>query len=85
MDEQRRAELRKFAEKRLEDLKESGALLIKAAEIRALVAQVGAAVGSGSIAVSDTQLARWQEWALAQAGRMLPLTGPIPAEAANAE
>lgn len=77
-EEARRAELKRLEEKRLADLKESGALLHKAAEIRALVEQVATAVGNGSVAVTSDQLARWQAWALAQADRLDPvLSGQV--------
>ncbi|MBM0170851.1 hypothetical protein [Altererythrobacter sp. C41] len=77
-DEASRAELQRLQEKRLTDLEESGTLLHKAAEIRALVGQVGAAVENGNLAVTPEQLARWKTWALAQADKLDPvLTGQV--------
>lgn len=77
-EEARRAELKRLEEKRLTDLKESGALLHKAAEIRALVEQVATAVRNGSIALTSDQLARWRAWALGQADRLDPvLSGQV--------
>lgn len=77
-EEHRRAERRKLEEQRLADLRESGKLLRRAAEIRALVAEVGAAVGRGGVAVTDAQLDRWREWALAEANRLDPvLSGQV--------
>lgn len=77
-EEQRREAIAKLGQKRLADLKESGALLRQAGEIRALVEQVKAAVGMGSVPVSSSQLARWREWAMAQADRLDPvLSGQV--------
>lgn len=76
--ERRRAELAKLEEKRLADLKESGALLRKAAEIRALVDEVQAAVEGGSIETTPEHLVRWRAWALRQADRLDPvLSGQV--------
>lgn len=72
-EERRREERQRLERKRLEDLKESGALLHKASEIRALAERVGAAVQEGSVAATPEQLARWQAWARAQADRLDPV------------
>lgn len=77
-EERRREEEERLEKKRLEDLKESGALLRKAAEIRTLVDQVAAAVANGGMAVTSEQLAHWQAWALGQADRLDPvLSGQV--------
>lgn len=77
-EERRREEIAKLEQKRLADLKESGALLSQAGEIRALVEQVSTAVGNGSVPANASQLARWRAWALAQADRLDPvLSGQV--------
>lgn len=77
-EEHRRAELHRLEEKRLADLRESGKLLRRAAEIRALVAEVGAAVGRDGVAVTEAQLDHWRAWALAEADRLDPvLSGQV--------
>lgn len=72
-EEARRTELRKLGEKRLVDLRQSGELLREAMQIRVLVAEVGAAVRRGGLAVTSEQLARWTGWALAEADRLDPV------------
>jgi hypothetical protein len=73
LEESRRRKLAELAGKRIADLKQSGDLLRKAEEIRALVAQVKHAVEQGSELVSAEQLARWEIWALSQADVLDPL------------
>ena len=71
--EARRKRLAELESRRLEDLKHSGELLREAENIRAVVANVRAAVLAGAREISPDELSRWEEWALGYADRLDPV------------
>lgn len=77
-EERRKERLAALEAKRLANLKESGELLAKAEEIRALVARVKTAAIAGSTSIEPAELKEWERWALDYADRLDPvLSGQI--------
>jgi hypothetical protein len=77
-EERERKRLAELEQKRIENLKESGRLLAEANQIRALAAQVEAAVRTGMAKVSPRDLDAWKLWALSYADRIDPVcTGQV--------
>jgi hypothetical protein len=73
MEEERRQRLAELEAERFEHLKRSGELLREAQNIRALVANVRAAVLAGAQPISAEDLAQWETWASAYADRVDPV------------
>ena len=70
--------------RRLDALRESGALLRQAEDLRALITSVAAAVAAGSVAIDEAVLADWRQWAAAEADRLDPiLSGQVMAHLAQ--
>lgn len=58
---------------RLKHLRESGDLLRRAEDLRALIARVRGALLAGSVEVDPTRIEEWERWASAEADRLDPI------------
>lgn len=72
-EEQRKRRLAEANAKRLEALMESGRLLAEANRLRDLVSKVKEAVLVGDKAISPSELASWEQWALERANEIDPV------------
>ena len=77
-EEAKARETERAEQQRLSDLRQSGELLRRAAEIRELVERVSTAVEQGKVEVTGEELAEWKSWAQGYADRIDPvLSGQV--------
>ena len=73
-ERRRQEQLAELNRKRLEHLRASGELLRQAQDIRALVQRVRQAIVQGAAEIDASVLAAWEQWALAEADRIDPVS-----------